>query len=467
MRHVIFLTGIWPNDLAFINTKFTRSIGCYQLKHWLSMFNIQSQVIDYCQILTADDILLLLEQFISKETIAIGFSTTFWPLNKSIPPNLLEVIRRVKEKWPHVKLISGGARQSDHPNLFYKHFSGESENNLLVWCQEQIGKNALSAFNKKFDITTLSHRFTEADAILDDEALPIELGRGCIFKCKFCAHHNLGKPKYTYQRHFDLIVDEIRHNYEKFGTTKYMFTDDTVNEDVDKIKNFSTISQQLGFNIDWIGYLRADLVWSKPETAEMLINSGMKSCFFGIETFHPEAGKSINKGWASKYGKEYLPKLYSEIWGKEVNIHVNLIAGLPYEKLSSLNETLEWAKQNPIGFYRFAPLALYIDRNDPNTSSEFTKNYPQYGYRNVNIATGYWESDTMNYSEAHKFCNDSVGELAKINRISSWDVFNGTNLGFKTKDVMTWKIRTFHQVAALKAAHFKSMYLEKLKSISN
>jgi len=465
MRHIVFLNGIWPNDPKWPKIQFSRSISCYQLKHWLSNYGFKSQVIDYCQVLSADEIFNLLEQFVSNDTFAIGVSTTFWPTDKNIPPNLFNSISRIKDKWPHLKIISGGARKTWNPEFFDKHFIGESENQLLEWCQSQIGKSSL--LNRKFDIVNLAHRFDTTDAILENEALPIELGRGCIFKCKFCSHHNLGKSKFTYQRNFDNILDEITYNYENFGTTKYMFLDDTVNEDLDKIRNLSTIKERTGIDIEWTGYLRADLIWSKSESADLLLKSGLKSCFFGIETFHPLAGKSIDKGWGSKHGKEYIPKLYKELWNSNINIHVNLIAGLPSETIESLYESLEWCRSQDIGCHKFVPLTLYVEKNDTFASSEFTKNYTNYGYKNVNHETGYWESDTMTSKDAAKFCEDSQKILTLGNRVSSWEVFNGTNLGYETVDVMSWSYPKLKQLALENETHFKNRYLEKLMNIKN
>jgi hypothetical protein len=434
------------------------------LKHWLSKFGFKSQVIDYCQLLSADEIFGLLEQFVSKETLAIGVSTTFWPTDKNIPPNIKDCIQRIKDKYPHLKIISGGARKTWNPEFFDKHFVGESENQLVEWCQAQVGKSSL--LNRKFDIVNLAHRFDESDAIMENEVLPIELGRGCIFKCKFCSHHNLGKSKFTYQRHFDLILDEIVYNQEKFGTTKYMFLDDTVNEDLDKIRNLATIREKTAIDIEWTGYLRADLIWSKPESVDLLAQSGLRSCFFGIETFHPGAGKSIDKGWGAKHGKEYIPRLYKELWDSKINIHVNLIAGLPYETQDSLKESLDWCKSQDIGCHRFVPLTLYVEKNDSFASSEFTKNYPIYGYKNVNHTTGYWELDTMTYLDAVKFCESAQRILSAINRVSSWEVFNAVNLGYATDDVMSWNYRKLWQVAAGGGMSFKDRYIAKLKSIS-
>lgn len=464
MSHVIFLNGIWPTSPG-VRTHFTRSISCYQLKHWISHFGFKSRVIDYCQHLSDTQMVELIDKFVSRDTIAIGISTTFWPTN-SAPAEIVSVISIIRDKYPNLKIIGGGARKSPNDSLFDNYFTGESEDKLVTWCQEQVGKKGMSSFNKKFNITELAHRFDETDAILDNEALPIELGRGCVFKCKFCAHHNLGKPKYTYQRNHSAIVDEIVYNKEKFNTSKYMFLDDTVNEDLDKIRNLSTIKESTGIDIEWTGYLRADLVWSKTESADLLLKSGMKSCFFGIETFNPVAGKSIDKGWASKHGKEYLPRLYSDIWDKKVNIHLNLIAGLPGETIDSLKNSLAWCTENhEIGSHRFVPLTLYVEKDDENASSEFTKNHEKYGYRNVSNS-GYWESEFMSSIEATDFCRDSSRQLYKTNKISSWSVFNITNLGFSTEDVMSWKESQIVRTAVLQRRNFMNKYLDKLRNIN-
>ena len=112
---------------------------------------------------------------------------------------------------------------------------------------------------------TSANRFDQRDCIIDGEVLPIELGRGCIFQCKFCGHHNLGKAKHTYQRCMHLIEEEIVYNYEQFKTVNYQFLDDTVNEDQDKVLNLSMLPDRTGIDISWTGYLRVDLLWRYPD----------------------------------------------------------------------------------------------------------------------------------------------------------------------------------------------------------
>jgi radical SAM superfamily enzyme YgiQ (UPF0313 family) len=467
MRHVVFLNGIWPVKQGIKRPHLCRSISCYQLKHWLSHFGIRSQVIDFCPILSADEIFELLEQFVTEETVAIGVSVTFWPADKSTPENLAELFPRIRDRWPKLKIVAGGARRPWTPDPFDEIFVGDSEDKFVTWCQAMTGKTALSAFNKKFNIVDLAHRFDDWDAIMPGEALPIELGRGCIFKCKFCAHQNLGKAKHTYQRRFDLLLDEIEYNYSKFGTTRYNFLDDTVNEDMDKVRNFSTVKDKTGIDLQWVGYLRADLVWSQKESAELLQQSGLTSCFFGIETFHGQAGRSIDKGWGAKHGKDYLPKLYHDLWDGKINMHINMIAGLPFESTEHLRESLNWCKSNDLGFHQFVPLTLYVEKADSeNASSEFTRNYLAHGYRNVDSNSGYWESDQTNMTEMMNFCEAAKEDLRSINRVASWDVFNATNLGYEPADVMQWNFYDFVEVLKDNKDVFKTRYLEKLKSLS-
>lgn len=469
MRHIIFLNGIWKNRETDPLIHFTRTIGPYQLKHWLSHFGIGSQVIDFCQILSAQEIVDLIAHFKGPETFAIGVSTTFWSGTNKIPPNIEEAIALIRDRFPDLKIIAGGARlpPAISHHLFDEMMSGEAEDKLVVWCQEMMGKRGLSLFNKKFDITCLSHRFDERDAIMHGEVLPIELGRGCVFKCKFCAHHNLGKPKYTYQRQHQLLVDEMAYNLENFGTTYYNFLDDTVNEDVDKIRNLATISKDLGQPINWTGYLRADLVWAKPETVDLLVESGLRTCFFGIETFNPVAANAIDKGWSPKHGKNFLPKLYHDLWGEKINMHISLIIGLPGEDKNSIKDTFSWAMDNPIGWYWFNALTLYTEKKDSGTMSEFTRNQEKYGYRNVSD-NGYWENDIMNNNTAITLTQHfNTVFMNSVNRISSWSSFSAVNVGYDLEEVRQWKMSYFVSKMTAAQEAFKQRYLAQLLSVKN
>ena len=167
-----------------------------------------------------------------------------------------------------------------------------------------------------FDISKLENCFYDDLCIQETEVLPIELSRGCQFKCRFCRYPLLGKKKNTYIRDYDLIEKEFLENYYRYGITKYFFLDDTVNESDEKVEKLAEIVQRLPFKLNWFGYNRVDLIGVKPHSIELLKLSGLKSSFFGIESFHLKASKVVGKGWNGAKGKEFLLEL-REHWGEK------------------------------------------------------------------------------------------------------------------------------------------------------
>jgi hypothetical protein len=224
-----------------------------------------------------------------------------------------------------------------------------------------------------------------------------------------------------------LIEEEIAYNYEKFKTTHYHFLDDTVNEDPDKVKNLSMIPKHTGVDIKWNGYLRLDLLSRYPDTPGQLKDSGMQSCFFGVETFHRESSRKIGKGWNGRAAKEFLPKLHKEIWKSDINIWANFIIGLPGESKDDIEETFKWCLENPIGSYRFVTLNLYKNRTDSGTVSEFNRNYQSYGYKLDD--NNFWENNFMTQREADEIAKQYNTILTSHNKLSSWSLFDAVSSG--------------------------------------
>ena len=89
---------------------------------------------------------------------------------------------------------------------------------------ELVSKVITSSFFKEPDVNNISTDWSNDNFnILDKESIPIEFGRGCIFKCKFCAYDLTGKKKGTYIRDLSQIRDELILTWEKYGTTNFYF----------------------------------------------------------------------------------------------------------------------------------------------------------------------------------------------------------------------------------------------------
>ena len=429
MNHVIFLNGIWST----YQVETSRAMAPYQLKHWISKFGINSQVIDFCHILTYGQITTLLRKFIDDDTLVVGLPINFLGAGRD---KMLSVLRFVKMNYPKIKLVTGGAYET--PLLTTRHFSGNSEDAFVAWLLALQNRPAPVV---KFDITRCDHRFDHADCILPEEVLPIELGRGCMFKCKFCNTPNKGKRKSTYQRNYQYILDEMQWNKEQFGVTTYNFLDDTVNEDPIKLQNLSKIKEHLGFSIMWNGYIRADLIWSNQQTATYLLDSGMRTCYMGIETFNKAAGDTVGKGWAARHGKAFLPFLHDDLFGKHVNLFCSFIAGLPHETEESLLDTFQWCADNNLGFHGINPLTVI-----PGT--ELASGKFEYNYITPSIISSFYT----------KYGNN--------NRVSGWDLFNYLGLGY---DIDYIRMLTHAQLPAnditLRMAKFVETYVQKLTDL--
>jgi hypothetical protein len=224
------------------------------------------------------------------------------------------------------------------------------------------------------------------------------------------------------------------------------------------------LPKRTGIDIAWTGYLRADLLWRYPDTPYQLKESGLKSCFFGIESFHPAASRAIGKGWSGKHAKEYLPKLYNDIWNKDIPIWNNFIVGLPGETKEDLLETLKWCKDNPMGIHRFVNLNLYTNRSGNDTISEFGKNYKEYGYELD--SHGKWTSPTMTESSGNRMCLFLNTLLGSTNTMACWTLFDLINCGINVDSGKSLLLTNHHNYKK-PFESFLNTYKLKLKSLKS
>jgi len=410
-----------PDSKKVSNSTIVRIAGPHELACWLEKFGYSVKVIDFCNTMPPEDVIKITEKHIDSNTIAIGASSTFWnwtPQNIFGEPNWAVVARREIEKNnPKLKWILGGDQILGKPFKFkWQKFHAFAEDSLLQFMDDHTFAKETRI---KFDIKRLERHFGDGADIKSHEVLPMQMSRGCQFKCAFCRYPLVGRKKGTYLRDFDLIEAEFLENYKKFGTTRYYFLDETMNEDEEKIKKLADLAQRLPFKLEWIGYIRLDLINARPKSAELLKQSGMKSCFMGIESFHPTASQKVGKGWMGKNGKDYLLKL-RDIWKDEITWKLGLIIGLPGEPIESIYETNQWCIDNKMYSWDWQP--LHINKTDvPGWKSEFDINYEKYGYRYLNADNDLeWTSDHFTYTSAYRLYDKLADQSHQYRKVAAW-----------------------------------------------
>ena len=441
-----------------------RAIGAYQIASHCRTLGITCQVIDFTNLFRINELEHIFDSCIDNSTLALGISTTFFyntdtqerfisakrDFNQVLPDNIRDLIIKIKQKWPKLKIIGGGANsyQIVGDNLFDVVIHGYSEQITAEYLQGLDGviqkrvwprvgtQEIIDGGTAHFDITQLDHRWDESDCILPNETLPIEISRGCIFKCSFCSYPLNGKKKFDYLRDPELIKEEILSNYEKFGTTNYFFTDDTFNDSTLKLEKLHRALTSLPFKIKFVTYLRLDLLHAHQEQVEMLKDMGLGSAFFGIETLNHASGKAVGKGMKPTLIKDFLLDLYYHRWHEQVPITCSFIVGLPHETIDSVKQTHEWCQNSPLNDLWFP---LFI-KTKSHFKSEFDLNYEKYGYKLD--SEGNWYNDIMTYNDALTIAEDfNKKGLYEDNTPSSWFLFGLLSYGYSINELKNQKLQ--------------------------
>lgn len=454
---------------------FQRAIGAYQIAHYLRSHGYTVQVIDFTDHFTSKELIDTAEKFISSSTIAIGLSSTFYSLkvgkrflnndrNKfddlEFPENIVEAITHIKGKNPKIKIMVGGTKSVNANSLPFvdQVFHGYTEDQVLTYLNFIRRKPHKPT---QFNIEHLDHRFVKNDCILPNETVPIELSRGCIFKCKFCAFPLNGKSKFDYLRDLEQIRDELLYNHEHYGTTNYFLSDDTFNDSTYKVERLHKIFTQLPFKIRFTTYLRLDLLHSHQEQIDMLREMGLASPFFGIESLNQKSASCIGKGMKVNKVKDFLLELYYDRWKEQIPITGSFIIGLPYETKETIMETYNWVRSNPIN-PMFFPLGI---NNKFYYKSEFGTNYKDYGYT-LDEDTGYWENEHFTYDEANSLAEKFNDELGRAESYpASWFLMTLINHGYTIDQAKITKIKDLNWRRIIKQRdrnikHYKQLLKE-------
>lgn len=282
-------------------------------------------------------------------------------------------------------------------------------------------------FFNDFEFTQSRIDYTNEDFINPNEDLPIEVARGCIFKCKFCYFPMLGKRLWEFVKTPETLKKEMLFNYDKYGTTGYMVSDETYNDSPEKVKVLCDMYKSLPFNMTFSTFARLDLLIAHPHTQELLYESGLRSVFFGIETFNKTAGKFIGKGMDPDKVKKGLLEFRKKY--PDVLVYTSMIGGLPTETLDEMEESFRFlkdeAKVHNISYHKLTFI----------TGTDLDTNAAQYGY-NLNSRNKTWtREDGLTSDEMGKWCVEK--RKTQQYHPAGFTFYNRVrNLGYTDKELM-------------------------------
>jgi len=434
--------------------------GTYKVATEIRANGYTCQVVDNFSFYSYDQLVSIVEKFCSDDTLLVGFSCTLTEkrignkvYNFGRPDeDVVNLIKHIKSLNSKIKICMGGGRinvNSYWPGVDFTvinkgdvaiiklldHIKHGTEIKTLKTspCKVIDGNDY---FYTQEEFASSSIKYEDNDIIFPGEALPVEIARGCIFKCAFCRYDLIGKKIGDWTKHEDCLRQELMNNYERFGTTHFIFTDELINESVDKMKMIHRLFTSLPFKITYSSYARLDLIHKFPEMREMLLESGAVSLNFGIETMNDEAGKKIGKGLGAKRTKETLDYC-KELWQGKVITSSNFIVGLPGESKESILKTVDWLVSDECTLDIFGFMPLFLRENDDGRQSNRIEKEPEkFGYDMV--ANQSWKNDNMTFSEANKLSYEiSEDPRVKLKSKISSAVWVGRvlNLGYSLNEL--------------------------------
>lgn len=430
MYNVVIFTDITDNIVSMPN------LGPYKCAHVLRKQGYTCLVVNHLSEYTEAELKELIDLAVSDQTLLVGVSSTFlrdvqiertpgkptprypeigmktvFPQGKQFEDTILAYIRNKNSK---IKFVVGGVKvslQYANKNIDYVCI-GYSENSI-VNLADHIAKGTplAKSFKNTFGVTIIDDReakeydFANEDMkwlptdIVNHKTLPIEIGRGCIFKCKFCSFPLMGKKSLDHIKRSDILYEELKYNYEQYGVTNYMLGDDTFNDHPEKLRMILDAVSKLDFQPKFWGYHRLDLLCTRPETIPMLYDIGVRSMYFGIETLHPDAGRAIGKAYDRTKQIKMIEHLRTQY--PDITLHGSFIIGLPGESKESILQTHKQLLDQtiPLNSWRYNGL-LIAEPDSASFDSEFTKNYSEYGYTNAGTLLSIWINWRNEYMDA-------------------------------------------------------------------
>jgi radical SAM superfamily enzyme YgiQ (UPF0313 family) len=173
----------------------------------------------------------------------------------------------------------------------------------------------------------------------DKRYLPIglvEAGRGCQFRCEFCAIQSYFKSTQT-RRPAREIVEEVRRLNKKL----IFFVDDNITSNIEEAKAF--FRALIPLNIRWVSQASINAAHDE-EFLRLIKASGCQGLLIGFESLNPQNLKRMHKGFNQMKGGYEVALANLRRHG--IRLYVTFILGYDDDSVDTFEETLQFAMKH-------------------------------------------------------------------------------------------------------------------------
>jgi len=330
------------NDLVLvgINSKYIHTnLAVRSLKAQLPEFEVV-----IVELSINDSLQRIAQHLLNVETSLYGFSCYIW--NMELVLKLAEIVKKAR---PQSKILFGGPEVSfDAPELLNSHpfidliIQGEAELKLrqLIAAGEdegrvhqipglcfrsQTGEIKQTPDQKPLSMNSLAFPYSSDDLKMSgNRIIYYETMRGCPFSCSYCLSS-------TIQGVQMLPLERVFREMDVFiaaGIKQVKLVDRTFNCDIKRAKAIFRYLIARGGQTNFHFEMTGDLI--DDEMIEILKEapSGLLQFEIGVQSTDPKALAAIGRKISLKETEENVRKLLAN---GNIHIHLDLIAGLPYE----------------------------------------------------------------------------------------------------------------------------------------
>lgn len=363
---------------------------------------------DYCSLhwkefVQKDDDALIVNYCAAYDMVA--FSCYIWNIEK-----VLQVAAKIKLQQPVCKIMLGGPEVSyEWEALIAKPevdfiITGEGElpfslflkyypllDNVPSLIRKQHGKVLCNPFSEAFTLQHLENinpYVFDSDNDLRHKICYVETTRACPYSCTFCMAGLKGKLRYL---PVDTVYANLQYVMERAAMIKFL----------DRTFNFNSQHAIAIFNFilqhrkPWNVFqfeIKADEC--QPELVTFIKDKVPKGIFrfeIGIQTLNPKANDAIRRKQHFQNIKEFIRQVRDK-----VEIHLDLIVGLPYDYYSDIKYSFEevfkiFAPELQLGILKF----LKGTSIRQNADAHHYQYHPQPPYQII-------ESDYISQEELNK-----------------------------------------------------------------
>jgi anaerobic magnesium-protoporphyrin IX monomethyl ester cyclase len=308
----------------------------------------------------------IVEKVLNTNPELVGTSAT-----TPVISNALEVLEKIKWNDPSIATVIGGphisatASQtiSDNTNVVDFAVVGEGENTILEIIDYLDGnrdlehidglvyftKGAICKGNSRKlidDLDTIPfparHLFDVGKYVnairFDGTKPPISLtsSRGCFGKCTFCGSQTTWGRKVRF-RSPQNIIDEIKYCHKNYGSTSFIFVDDTFTANRKHVIDTCKLIIKLPFQVEMFCSSRVDTI--DDEKLDWLKQAGCDCITYGIESGDTDILKIMKKNTTV----DMIRKAVDITKGHRIKTHGSFILGNFGDTHDTINATVDLA----------------------------------------------------------------------------------------------------------------------------